>query len=112
MGLYSTSYVILGYHLDKKFIEKHNIMPYDIMDELPTGMELVYDQVSDEYIVFGHKLHSTHQHETNEITRLRTSQLTPQIEKTRDTFIETFGIDVYNDLEHKEPQLLAFTHYS
>jgi hypothetical protein len=119
MGIVVTNYVIFGFKIDTK---KHNTPKINIQDDkfqpYTEGRKnvpyaIIYDCMSDEYIVFGKLVNTIHEYDGNSFGIINLQKLeylnTTQL---NEDFIQLFGQDVYDQLEEKEPQLLVFNHYS
>jgi hypothetical protein len=122
MGIYATNYVVFGFTLNKKELKKLSIkymseefMPY-IEGSTDTGYELIYDQVCDEYIVFGKVLNSEGQDDKHNIKAIPLKEISnldwEESYKITQKFIECIGQETYDQLQQKEPRLLIFTHYA
>lgn len=119
MGIYATNYVIYGFHINKKVMKKFDVKP-DSDTALPyvegrpgITLELVYDQVCGDYIVFGEKIHSEGEHSNHEIKAIDIKNHSmEEMTHLQDKFIEAFGLDVFKAMGSPEPKLFVFTHYS
>ena len=122
MGIYATNYVVFGFTLNKKELKKLSInymsekfMPY-IEGNSDTDYNLIYDQVCDDYIVFGKVLNSEGQHNEHKIKAIPLKEISnldwEESYKITQKFIECIGQEAYFQIQQKEPRLLIFTHYA
>lgn len=120
MGVDATSYLVIGYKIDKKTIQKYEIEPYS-EEALPyveghrgIDLSIIYDQMCGNYIIFGKEIASHSEYSENEIEAIPLDQLTSQELRLRikNDFIRVFGQHILDILPDQEPQILIFTHYS
>jgi hypothetical protein len=117
MGVDITTHLIFGFKGHPKDLKQHNINIWnDKFLPYTEGHEGIIDTLvkddADTYFIFGRSL-SALDWEDGKIHTIQYQHigLIEETKRLKKLFIQLFGQDVWDSIDNKEPQLMAFNHY-